>query len=352
MEYRDFHFCPKGIVCKWEIHMITYTLNKADKNSLRDTIKSVSSSMDLKHLGSKVSAGFYVASKAIQKLNLSEYISLAKNDALFVQGLPDDLSEDETSVMSGTLGCLLGGLPWNWQSQGTLFMAVKPRKEAHENTNATAEDFGPHSDDAVFKFFSPEYIILLCQENTAKTETGWVNGKKLTEHWPPAFLHTAINPYFMMRAPLSIFNEPIWLGPMPIIKETIDGGIECPFASYAVESFESNGLHNAVIELARESAHEKMEWVTLSAGNALILPQRKGLHARKKIIGSRNIERTYWNTDLSHHRKYAAISDDPWRFDARKALLSIWPDSPNLNNELTCISRTCFEPESPPYCGP
>ncbi|MFT3811858.1 MAG: hypothetical protein QM740_00610 [Acidovorax sp.] len=289
----------------------------------RQTVR-INSEHDI-HLASNLAVPLLPFDSAIHELRL-----MAKDDATLVSGLPipDDADYQQAALVLAAVAAIARrGSPWNWVSQGGLFQLLEPKAGAPDNTNATPGEFLPHADDSALGPLSPEDIVLSGLKNVSGVRTGWVRGLELFEGAPRAFEQHARSKKWLLRAPLSLGLGEVWIGPVPLVHGERNVVPRIALATYAVRPADPNDrLGHAVIEFLRELAMDRMQWVALEPGTLLVLPNRYGLHAREATTSAdRAAVRAYFNSDLRLHWKLASSPGESHRFDAAKAMRSLWP---------------------------
>lgn len=252
------------------------------------------------------------------------FFKIASNEAIFLNNLPVTFAYDVvfSAVLSAALGYLFKlGEPYNFYEQSSkIFQTLAPVKDAPKNSNASADDFGAHSDDAAIPISGRvEHIMLLPVCNIAEAQTGIVTAQKIFLSMPRKFRKKAQSNDFLVRLPAS-FGFEQWSEPCSLFQcRGADTFVSCPtYATKPADPEDQEAI--GVIEYLK-TADEQMEWVTLSAGNALIFCNHRNLHARKQISEGhhRAIIRSYWMKDLSFLKK--AASTDAWNLYRAKNLL-------------------------------
>jgi hypothetical protein len=310
--------------------MQTISLQPAARGKLRQAIDVARRDVDTSTTGGTLLAGHRAATLVPWDSQVHELRLVSRTDATLITGLPvpEEDDADAAHVLQTAVAALAGvGLPWNWHGQGPVYQDIVARPGAPANTNATADDFGAHQDDMALGHLSPQVILLSARNNVAGSKTGWISANRLLENMPRAFMTEARSARWMLRAPLSLGLGEVWVGPMPLVKgPEANGTFEACLATYAVRHADADSrLGIGVIEWLREQAMDRMAWIDIQPGSLLVIPNRLGLHARQAIRGDRVMLRTYANTDLSAHRRVAAIVGELLLFDACKALRACWP---------------------------
>lgn len=308
--------------------METIDLQPAAREWLRQALDVAQSDIHPLTAAEVLTAGLRVMALTPWDSPLHALRLVSRTDATLITGLPVPDTEDSGSaqvLQAAVAAFTRAGLPWNWAGQGPVYQDIVARPGAPANTNATSDDFGPHQDDMALGTYAPQTILLSALNNVAGAKTGWVSAPVMTQHMPRAFMTEARSAHWLLRAPLSLGLGEVWVGPLPLVKGTGDS-VETCLATYAVRHVDPDSrLGIGVIEWLREQALDRMTWVDIQPGSLLMIPNRHGLHARQAIRGDRVMLRTYANDDLGAHRRVAAIADEPWLFDAGRALRACWP---------------------------
>lgn len=325
--------------------MNTFILNSVAREHMIRAIDTAGACVDTLTPSGVIQTGWLATTLVPADSPLWALRNLPFNDAVLIDGLPVQENEHPAfvAVVSTCLMSLMRrGVPWNWISQGPVFQQVAPKFGAAANTNASAEDFGPHMDDAACRELAPETITLTGMVNVANAETGWVSARDILKGMPSAFFRDARSSNYELRVPLSLGLGDLWVGPVPLFHASRSGNdYEARFASYAVRPIDPHSkLSVAVIEWLREAAIERMEWIEIQPGQMFIFPNHLGLHARKRIAGDRSILRSYWNTKLSRHRELGGVPDQPWCFDAYRVLQALWPFNKTIHSDPVTMANS------------
>lgn len=264
--------------------------------------------------------------------HLNELRLVSRTEATLTSGIPIIENEDKTAVAikSGMIGLLARvGSPWNWKQQGATFQLVEPKAGAPENSNGSREVFGPHIDDAPYGPCCPQTLLLVARNNAAGASTGWASARNIVKGLPAALLKQARSAQYQIRAPRSLGLGELWVGPVPLIYISRGGDFELNFASYAARTAEPDlPMAQAALEYLSAMALETTAWVMLQPGQALMLPNRSGMHSRDTVTGDRSVMRSYWSNNLDVLRQYGGVPGENWLFDAKLALDRLWPSTP------------------------
>jgi hypothetical protein len=262
---------------------------------------------------------------------LNELRLVSRTEATLISGIPILENEETTAVAikSGMLGLLARrGWPWNWLQQGPTFQLVEPKAGAAQNSNGSRDVFGPHIDDAPFGPCTPQTLLLVARNNAAGASTGWASARDIAKGLPAALLKQARSAQYQIRAPRSLGLGELWVGPVPLIYMTRGGEFQLNFASYAARTASPDlPMAQAALEYLRAMAFDATAWVMLQPGQALMIPNRHGMHSRDTITGDRSLMRSYWNDNIDVLRNYGGMPGENWLFDAKLALDRLWSSS-------------------------
>lgn len=197
------------------------------------------------------------------------------------------------------------------QKEGELIQQVVPIKgQEFTNSNASITNFGWHSDDALIpRSLRAEGIALNTLRNQ-QTATYYAPVDEIVAElgkMNPRHLEVLRQNRFRVRTPES-FNvykgKVIQSEPRPLITRG-QSGTEIALATYNVEPAERDDIEAQMAILALRLVLERpsvAKSFVLKPGEALIISNLKGLHARNSIFGDRWLQRCYFRKDLSDLR--------------------------------------------------
>jgi L-asparagine oxygenase len=211
------------------------------------------------------------------------------------------------------------------EKRGRLVHDVVPVSAgASTQTNQSSHVFLNFHNDIVFDevgrydVSNPDFLVLSCLRQDARREavTYYADARDVSGHLDSRVLQTLRDPLFQLNAPGSYVRDvangvDVLSQPVPVIS----GPTHCP--EIAVSANGVRGLtpaaEQALTELqrtCREVAHQ----VKLEPGTALLINNRKGLHARSQFTAQHDgydrwLQRTYLRRSLWNIR-YRATGDD------------------------------------------
>lgn len=237
-------------------------------------------------------------------------LPLTPYDGLSSASKPTHVSE---RVLLGLVGFAFDAEPFSYQEQkeGELIQQVVPIKGRElTNSNASSTKFGWHSDDAsIPRNLRAEGIALYALRNE-KTATYYAPVDNIVAELnriDPRHEEVFRQKRFRVRTPESFTvygGKVIQSEPRPLITEG-QSGTEIALALYNVEPADKNDDEAQMAILALRLVLEcpsVAESFVLKPGEALIISNLKGLHARDPITGDRWLQRCYFRQDLSHLR--------------------------------------------------
>jgi L-asparagine oxygenase len=239
--------------------------------------------------------------------------------------------EKRTAVSEGVvLGlCELIGLPFalHTEKEGSLVHDVVPvAAGAATQTNQGSKVFLTFHNDIVFDAegtydrANPDFIILFClrQDRGGEAVTYYADARTAVQQLPEAVLSTLRQPLFRQNAPGSYVRnfaagEKVLSDPVALIA----GPLNAPEIRLAANGVEPLGSAAAeALETLRDACRSVAHQVRLAPGDALLLNNRKGVHARSAFSAhhdgsDRWLQRCYVRHELWSIRERADLRD-PW----------------------------------------
>lgn len=242
-----------------------------------------------------------------QKISTFGYLPDAPG-VMFLEGLPIDLDlpatpqghavPDRSSFVSE--GSLLGlsrflGEPVGFLSEkaGQLIHNVTPVAEgAYTQSNQGSKVFLNYHNDTVYEEggnyhrYNPDFLVLLClrADHEGLAKTYYVDARHLIRAMTPAEVALLRQPLFRMAAPSSYTRERaggqrVWSPPYPVLSGT-DATPEISVTANGIEGIndEAQRVVERMLSVFQDPAVHSA--VALRPGNALLINNRKGLHAR------------------------------------------------------------------------
>lgn len=225
-------------------------------------------------------------------------------DALLIHGMPvtqngEDMT-DEVLCLVALMTGMKRGMPWGWAHQSSIFETITSAAQyaAAEGIAVDALSI-PRVAMASSLSLAPEVVVLAASGEHDGLRVGWVNSAELTEHMPRELRKGAEELSFHANGCSSA---------LPLLYPVVDplqpaqlglgtGGIQADDGA--------SNLAIGALEYLRAVAAEKMAWINLKPGQALVLPNRFGQHAIE-FEGRAAVRRVYWNRDLRSHRQHRA----------------------------------------------
>lgn len=238
-------------------------------------------------------------------------VQMRRIDALYVRGLSSEPSLAPLLLLAITYRV---GMAFNYttQNEGKLVMELRPDPGSADNTNSTANEFRPHTDDAaVPRSFRVEWISLLGVKNPPNTLTGYAPIDLVIPDLSMRNRQVLSDKRFSVRVPLSFkLGDDLWTGPRAVLSRSPEGLTEIAWPSYATRVLDplDDEAERALAEL--ESAVERhMTRVALDSECLLVFNNLRGVHMRSKVgPGDRLVYRTYAKDSLEPLRAKTGIS--------------------------------------------
>jgi L-asparagine oxygenase len=204
---------------------------------------------------------------------------------------PDKQTFVAEGVLLGLSQLLGEPVGFTTEKSGRLVHDVVPvRAGATSQTNQSSHVFLNFHNDIVhdeigrYDVSNPDFLVLNCvrQDAGKVAVTYYADARDISHGIDPCILDTLRSPLFRLNAPGSYVRDvaagaEVLSMPIPVIS----GPVDCPEIAIS-----ANGVHGlteeaeqALVELQR-TCLEVTHQVTLAAGTALLINNRKGLHAR------------------------------------------------------------------------
>jgi hypothetical protein len=225
--------------------------------------------------------------------NLADFVAdgLTGIPVVRIRGLP--ARESLGAVLATGLSSLRGEVfQYQEQNGGELTVRIEPRPNAPANSNATAEPFGFHTDDAVLAVsYRTQDIALLGIHNPRGTLTGFSRADLLFDAAPGWCTDICTQPRFSMRVPASFgLGEDFWFDHLPILSFDRHGRPEVAWPTYATRPTypQDREAQLALAELNAMLEHGAVD-VPVSPGHWLLFDNSRVLHRRGAIGGGRRL---------------------------------------------------------------
>ena len=164
-----------------------------------------------------------------------------------------------------------------------------------------------HDDAGRYDVSNPDFLVLNClrQDAAKQAVTYYADARDVSRELPPAVLAVLRQPVFRLNAPGSYVRdvaggEPVLSDPVPVIS----GPAHAPEIVHSANGVtgmtaEADDALAVLQRACRAVAHQ----VTLEPGTALLINNRKGLHARSQFSASHDghdrwLQRTYLRRSL------------------------------------------------------
>lgn len=243
---------------------------------------------------------------APETIRFLETLAKEENDAIYMTALP------KAPIVARSLAVAFAhvlGVPFNYapQNGGKLVMELVPEPTAGAHTNATTGDFGAHTDDAAMPYaVRTRFISLYGLKNPPNTLTGYAPTytalTALHRDETLSFVEPVLHEErFEVRFPTSFgLPKDVWSGPMAILRDLDNGGLETRFPSYAVRPVDTADYEAwAAIAVLHAALTANTVHVPVDPGAYLAFNNARGAHCRGAVgDGDRFILRTYALPDL------------------------------------------------------
>jgi hypothetical protein len=214
------------------------------------------------------------------------------------------LDEHTAEILALAICGAVGLEPFQYsqQNEGKLVARVRPMASAPANTNATADNFGDHSDDQTVPIeYRAEYISLLGVRNDGNTATAYTPVSAWISELTAAELNCLTDPdRYLKRWPLSFGFGERWSNSGPILHLNCRQEPCIALASYGVKpASDKDAEAKATLDQVIRLIGARRCYVTVAPGTVLIFNNLRGTHCRDAIAGNRLVLRTYWRPELS-----------------------------------------------------
>jgi L-asparagine oxygenase len=218
------------------------------------------------------------------------------------------------SVLLGLSQLLGEPVGFTTEKNGRLVHDVVPVSAgARSQTNQSSHVFLNFHNDIVhdargrYDVSNPDFLVLNCvrQDGNKEAVTYYADGRDISAALAPEVLEILRRPLFRLNAPGSYVRDvakgvDVLSDPVPVISGPADSPEVAISANGVVgETVEAEQALEDLQRVCREVAHQ----VKLEAGTALLINNRKGLHARSQFFARHNgrdrwLQRTYIRRSL------------------------------------------------------